>query len=326
MKKFVAVVALFALLTLLLPYAGLLWPGLSPLESPKADDDSAPLADSGSYRILNLSTGQVDTVSTRDFLIGAVCSEMPLTYPQEALKAQIIAAHSYADARKANEAASQSADLKGADFSADPQNHQGYITQKEMISMWGDRYAANYQTAAALVDEVLNLRLLYDGKAALTCYHAISCGNTEYSENVWSQSLPYLVQVDSSFDSTADGFLQTKLFTAQQMQEDLLRGFSGLDLSKDPSTWFGEPVYSAAGYAVSVPVGGAVVTGRDLREKLGLRSSCFVITYENETFTVATKGYGHGVGMSQYGASVLAKQGKTYEQILSYYYPGTQLC
>ena len=133
------------------------------------------------------------------------------------------------------------------------------------------------------------------------------------------------MQVDSSFDSSAEGFLSTKTFTAQEMMSALQRGFSGLDLSGDPSGWFGEPVLSAAGYATSVPVGGAVVTGRDLREKLGLRSACMAISYEDETFTIATKGYGHGVGMSQYGASVLAGQGKTCAEILAYYYPGAVL-
>ena len=199
------------------------------------------------------------------------------------------------------------------------------MTKAEMQAMWKDSFAVNYNTVAALVDEVQPFLLKYEGKPALACYHAISCGNTEFSENVWGQPTPYLVQVDSSFDAGAEGFIGVKTFTAQEMHDALMLGFSGLDLSGAPELWFGTPSYSAAGYALTVPVGGATVSGKDLRERLGLRSSCLVITCENETFTIATKGYGHGVGMSQVGANHLAGEGKTYQQILAYYFPGTSL-
>ena len=124
---------------------------------------------------------------------------------------------------------------------------------------------------------------------------------TEASENVWGTALPYLVAVDSSTDLNADNYLYTVQFTAEQMQQAL----TGLGLLPDPAapaSWFGEAALTSSGYVASLPVCGQSVTGPALRKALGLRSACFTVQYQEGSFLLTTKGYGHGVGLSQWGA------------------------
>ena len=257
----------------------------------------------------------------RDYLIGAAAAEMPLTWPDEALKAQIVAAHSYALYCRDHASAAN-----GSWLSADPARRQGYLTDAVLHSYWGTDYEANYARLSALADAVLSDVLCYDGAAAGTSYFAISNGRTEASENVWGSALPYLVPVDSSTDLSADNYEVTLTLSAAQTGQLLSEG---LGIAADPAApgqWFGETTLTASGYAASLPVCGQTVSGTALRRALGLRSACFTIRYQNGSFLITTKGYGHGVGLSQWGAKALAEQGWTYEAILTHYFPGTQLC
>ena len=157
-----------------------------------------------------------------------------------------------------------------------------------------------------------------------TSYFAISNGMTEASENVWGTALPYLVPVDSSTDRTADNYLYTVQMTPEQLQPLL----AGLNLAPDlsaPESWFGESSLTPSGYVAGITVCGQTVTGPALRKALGLRSACFTVGYQDGSFSFTTKGYGHGVGLSQWGARALAEQGQSAPQILAHYFPGTEL-
>ena len=297
-----------------------------PLSSPEstasAPEISAAYAgDADRFLIQDASTGQVLELSRREYLIGAVAAEMPVSWPDEALKAQIVAAHSYALYCRDHASAAN-----GSWLSADPARRQGYLTDAVLHSYWGTDYEANYARLSALADAVLSDVLCYGGAAAGTSYFAISNGRTEASENVWGSALPYLVPVDSSTDLSADNYEVTLTLSAPQVQQLLS---SGLGISADsaaPERWFGETTLTASGYAASLPVCGQTVSGTALRRALGLRSACFTIRYQDGSFLITTKGYGHGVGLSQWGAKALAEQGWTYEAILAHYFPGTQLC
>ena len=265
------------------------------------------------------STGQAVELPLREYLIGAVAAEMPVSWPDEALKAQAVAAHSYALYRR-----DHSTEENGAWFTADPARRQGCLTDAVLHSYWGTAYAANYARLSALVDAVQTQVLYYGDAPAGTSYFAISNGMTEASENVWGTALPYLVAVDSSTDLNADNYLYTVQFTAEQMQQAL----AGLGLLPDPAApanWFGEAALTPSGYVASLPVCGQSVTGPALRKALGLRSACFTVQYQEGSFLLTTKGYGHGVGLSQWGAKALAEQGQSAEEILAHYFPGTEL-
>ena len=164
-------------------------------------ETTAFTGDAEVFLIEDQSTGEVQQVPRRDYLIGAVAAEMPLSWPDEALKAQAVAAHSYVLYCRDHATAAN-----GAWLSADPARRQGYLTDAVLHSYWGTRYDANYIRLSALVDSVLTQVLCYEGAPAGTSYFAISNGRTEASENVWGASLPYLVAVDSSTDLQADHY------------------------------------------------------------------------------------------------------------------------
>ena len=267
------------------------------------------------------STGQTITLPLREYLIGAVAAEMPVSWPDEALKAQAVAAHSYALYRR-----DHSTEENGAWFTADPVRRQGCLTDAVLHSYWGTAYAANYARLSALVDAVQTQVLYYEDAPAGTSYFAMSNGRTEASEKVWGTALPYLVPVDSSTDLSADNYEVTLTLSAPQVQQLLSSGLGIAADSAAPERWFGETTLTASGYAASLPVCGQTVSGTALRRALGLRSACFNIRYQDGSFLITTKGYGHGVGLSQWGAKALAEQGWTYEAILTHYFPGTQLC
>lgn len=282
-------------------------------------ETAAFTGDAEIFLIEDQSTGEVQQVPRRDYLIGAVAAEMPLSWPDEALKAQAVAAHSYVLYCRDHATAAN-----GAWLSADPARRQGYLTDAVLHSYWGTRYDANHARLSALVDSVLTQVLCYEGAPAGTSYFAISNGRTEASENVWGTALPYLVSVDSSTDLSADHYEYALTLSAQQTAQQL----AALGLTADlaaPEQWFGTPEYTAAGYVAALPVCGQRITGTALRQALGLRSTCFTVRYESGAFCFTTKGYGHGVGLSQWGAKALAEQGQNFADILAHYYPGTSL-
>ena len=266
------------------------------------------------------STGQAVELPLREYLIGAVAAEMPVSWPDEALKAQAVAAHSYALYRR-----DHSTGENGAWFTADPTRRQGCLTDAVLHSYWGTAYAANYARLSALVDAVQTQVLYYGDAPAGTSYFAMSNGRTEASEKVWGTALPYLVPVDSSTDTAADNYEYTLNLSAAQLQQLLAERLGiAADLSQQ-AQWFGTPVLTPSGYVDSLPVCGQTVQGTALRKALGLRSACFTVVCQSGTFSFTTRGYGHGVGMSQWGAKALAEQGADYRAILAHYYPGTEL-
>ena len=297
-------------------------PASSAVSSPAASaqpPSAVPSADAETFLVEDQATGQVLELSRQEYVLGAVAAEMPVSWPDEALKAQAIAAHSYALYCR-----DHAADPAAGWLTADPARRQGYLTDTVLRSYWGTAYEENHARLAALVDAVETQVLYYDNAPAGTSYFAISNGQTEASENVWGSAVPYLVPVDSSTDREADHFTCTVQFSTAQTEE-LLKGL-GLapDLSA-PEGWFGGTALTPSGYVASLPVCGQTITGPALRKALGLRSACFTVQYQNGTFFFTTMGYGHGVGLSQWGAKALAQQGQTAAQILAHYFPGTEL-
>ena len=292
-------------------------PEPAPVSSGSTPD--TPSAEPAVCRFEDTSTGQVVELPIREYVLGAVAAEMPVSWPDEALKAQAVAAHSYALYCRDHSAAEN-----GAWLIADPARRQGCLTEPVLRSYWGTAYEANYARLSALVDAVLEDVLFYDGAPACTSYFAISNGQTEASENVWGSALPYLTPVDSSTDRSADNYEFTLTLSAGQVQQAL----SALGLTADlsaPERWFGTAELTSSGYIRSMPVCGKSISGTALRQALSLRSTCFTVAYQSGNFSFTTRGYGHGVGMSQWGAKAMAGQGSDYTAILAHYYPGTSL-
>lgn len=291
------------------------------LQTPVAQVD-----DSG-FRILDERTGKVFEVSAQDYVRGALAAEMPPTFHPEALKAQAVAAHTYALNLKQTRREAEEPDpaLKGADFTADPADWKTYTTKDLFYERYGTLADAWWKTICDAADAAYPYIMLYDDEPIVAAYHSMSSGTTEDASNVWLGGAPYLVPVDSFGDTLAPDYTTAETFTADQVRQALSEGCPGIALGDDPSSWLTVEERSPSGYVTELSAGDQTISGADLRGMLGLRSSDFSIACDGSSFTFTVNGYGHGVGLSQYGADYMARQGATFDEILTHYYKGAQL-
>ena len=333
MKRHFLQLLLFAFLLTALPLlpALLIRPAAEPApaapvtvtESTFSTTEPPNVENTACYRVLQTATGEITEIPLRDYLIGAVGAEMPASFAPEALKAQVIAAHTYAE-RQCMLAAGRD-ELKGADFSDDPALYQACLTEDEQRERWGTHYDLNHNRIAAAVDAVQGELLYYDDAPIIAAFHAISSGRTESAEHVWGSEIAYLCSVPSDADCSAPDFETSVVLSAEEVREKLLAAHTGLTLGSDPALWFGVPEVTEAGTVLRLQAGDGIFTGQELRSILGLRSAAFTAGYADGQFTFTVHGFGHDVGMSQYGANAMAQEGKSYREILAYYYPGAEL-
>lgn len=277
------------------------------------------------YKVLDVSTGEVMEVDERTYVIGAVCAEMPATFAEDALKAQAVSAHTYAERQRLRERANPTPELCGADFSNDTNKYQGYFTESQALQYYGDNFKTYYEKISSAVDDVLPYVITYNDEPIISAFHSMSSGKTESAENAWGMPVDYLIPVDSSSDTSAPRYIDTVKYEKETLRQLLAEKFSGVILSDDFTSWIRINEVSESGTVLSAMVGDMKVSGNDIREALALRSACFEISFENETLTVTTRGFGHGVGMSQYGANAMANEGKTWREILLHYYPDCEI-
>lgn len=159
----------------------------------------------------------------------------------------------------------------------------------------------------------------------MAAYHSMSSGTTEDASNVWTGSEPYLVPVESFGDTLAPDYETTERFPVQEVAEKLQNAWPDISLGEDPAGWLKVTERSEGGYVTGMTAGDRAIHGKELRSLLGLRSSDFTVACDGASFTFTVRGYGHGVGLSQYGADYLARQGATFDEILAHYYPGATL-
>lgn len=279
-----------------------------------------------SFFVLNESSGKVEEMAAEDFVRGAVAAEMPALFHPEALKAQAVAAYSYAVRQALQQREDPDPALQGADFTADPENLKVCLTETQAREFYGEDFDFYWDKVCNAADQAGRYVLLYGGQPAATAYHAISAGMTEDAANVWpGEKLPYLQAVESEGDKLAAGYETTVTFTARELQNLLLQEMPELELPPDKNRWVVPLEWSPSGYVTLVQVGEQNLTGLELRFLLGLRSSHFTVQQQDGVFTFTVQGYGHGVGLSQNGADYMARQGVTFDEILLHYYPGTML-
>lgn len=267
-------------------------------------------------RVLNKTSGEITEMDVNEYIFGVVAAEMPASYCEEALKAQTVASYTYMLFR-----ANERADLD-YDIIDDSSKDQAFITREEARKKWGDdydKYCEKVEKAMAAVKGYIMVD--DDGMPILAAYHNISSGRTESALTVWGKDYPYLQPVESVGDLTASSYLSEKSFTADELLEKL--GLPETDSS--PSKWISGIKTSESGTVTEISVCGEQFTGAKLRSALGLRSAVFTVNYSGEKFNFRVQGHGHGVGMSQFGANYLARQGYTFVEILSWYYTGCKM-
>jgi stage II sporulation protein D len=276
------------------------------------------------FKVLLTNSGKVVELSEVDYICGAVASEMPASYHNEALKAQAIACYTYAVKTRESQLKNPDDKLKGAHITSDNSTHQGFKTQEELKKQWGEKYDTYYKKIKTAVESVIGRVIVYDGDLITAAYHAICSGQTENASIVWGGEVPYLTSVNSAGDKLSPDYSSTLVLTQDQFIE-MAKSLEGASFEGDPATWISEAKTSDAGTVISYILGGKSFQGSKIREVFSLRSNCFTIEYKNNSFIFDIIGYGHSVGMSQYGADYMARQGSNYTEILTHYYKGTKI-
>lgn len=261
-----------------------------------------------------------ETVETdlRSYLICVTAGEMPAAYEQEALCAQALAAATLV--RRLIKEGNEIEGSDGAVVAADASTNQAYMSEDEMKKRWGDDYEKWHSRIVNAVDTVIDYEIVYDGEPILAAFHAISSGTTENAENVWGKSLPYLTEVDSAGDKLAPNYASSVTVSETELKKAL-----GIESEKTGTELVKDARYTSSGTLTDVEIGGKSFTGAELRKAFSLRSGNIKFEFEDGSVTLSVVGYGHGIGMSQYGADYYARQGYTWREIIAHYYPGTEI-
>ena len=316
MKKILAAAILLGLVLFLIPMGirhdrlndggGRALPQDTPLVLPESGHTLAVLMPDGTIQNTDLNT----------YLWGVVAAEMPASFEQEALKAQAVAARTFALSNTHKE------NHPDADVCTDYACCQAWIDRAQAEAGWGDQAVASANKITAAVAETADELALYDGKPIQAAFHSSSGDTTQNALEVWGYDAPYLVSVSSPEGDEVPDYHSEKVFSPQELKDLVQAAYPEAGFSGDPAGWVGQPVYNSGGTVASISIGGAELTGGQVRSLLSLRSACFAAEYKDGGFTFYVTGFGHGVGMSQYGANAMAAAGSTYTDILQHYYTG----
>ena len=319
MKRHAALAYAVLLLALFLPGLRRGCPAPPAEEAKETRSAAAPVPESAPETVRLLRDGEIYELPLEDYLVGVLAGEMPASFAPEALKAQAVAARTFALYCAAGHKHA------GADVCADAACCQAWLSDARMRQNWGADYAQNLSRLRAAAEQTAGEYLCYEGRPVFAAFHSSSAGATEASGAIWNPR-PYLVSVPSPESAdTVPRYVSRLLCAPLDFRDTLLAAHPEADLSGGPESWLGEIARDESGRVASVTLGGVPVRGTELRTLFSLRSTAFTLTYGAEGFCFTVTGSGHGVGMSQYGAEVMARGGADYREILAHYYPGTSL-
>jgi stage II sporulation protein D len=279
--------------------------------------DSSQLESSVEVAVYRMSQKQIDEIPLERYVVGVVASEMPADFELEALKAQALTARTYIVRQMMSN--DQLGVPEGANVT-DTVTHQVYKSEEDLKKIWKPKdYEWKLRKVQEAVIATKGQILTYDGTPIDSTFFSTSNGFTENSEDYWSNSYPYLRSVESPWDvKESPKFNNQVIMTVSEFEGKL-----GVKIS---SNKIGEIIERTEGNRVAkVNINGKTLSGKDIREKLELKSSDFSWVMKGNQIIISTKGNGHGVGMSQYGANGMAKEGKTYDQIVKHYYQGVTI-
>ena len=273
------------------------------------------------FVILDTESGKTFEINERKFLYGALSYEMPPSFEPEALKAQAVAVYTYFSRLRNVQRSSPDPELKGADFSADLSAGQFYLSEDQLKERWGSSFEQSYKKIKAACDSVYGLVLTdKNGELIDAAYHAISNGSTENAEDVFGIKNEHLSSVASPGDAFAPDYITDVVFSGDEFRDTLKAADNKISFSGKPEDYIKSIDRTAAGTVRSIDICGCTFTGDQIRKAFSLRSAAFEVEYSGSLFTFTVRGYGHGVGLSQYGAQYMAKNGAGYKEILTHYY------
>ncbi|WP_320611475.1 stage II sporulation protein D [Evtepia sp.] len=308
MRKVIVVALILAALIFLLPML------LRQEKSPGEEELTLP--ESG-HTLSILVDGQVQEMDLNEYLWGVVAAEMPASFEQEALKAQAVAARTYALNK-----AGKSRNHPQADLCTDYACCQAWISREKARANWGDKAVAYSNKITKAVAETGTKVILYNGQMIDAVFHSSSSHATKDAVEVWGNSVPYLKSVSSPEGEEVPNFNSEVTMSPQELKDAVLKAYPEAVLEGDPAGWIGETITTPEGGVQTMVIGGVTITGAQARQIFSQRSASFTVALKDGNFVFSVAGFGHGVGMSQYGADAMAKEGKTYQEILSHYYTG----
>lgn len=277
--------------------------------------------DDGIISVMLSENGKVENLDEREYTIGALAAEMDISSHEEALKAQAVACYTYGLYIKDKKLSDE---LNGADITDNSNVHQGYLNEKQRKEKWGDKFAQNEKKAESIVDAVLGKKIVYNGEPIMAAFHNISSGKTESAKTVWGKDVAYLQSVISTGDKLSPQYSTTVALSVDEFKA-YAKKIEGLNLDDNAEKWIGKCEKNDNGLVESIEICSTKIKGSDFRTAFSLKSSNFTASYSSDKFTIKTIGNGHMVGMSQYGADYMARQGADYIEILKHYYTGIDI-
>lgn len=271
---------------------------------------------------------KIEEMKLEDYVVGVVAAEMPALFEEEALKAQAVAARTYAFAKIRSNGGSGCSKHDEADVCTDV-HCQAWISKEDRFKAWGPEQAEElWKRINNAVSETEGLVITYEGELASGIqYHAISGGKTEDSVDVFGTAIPYLTSVDSPGEEEAPSYTSTVTLGIDDFISRIKKLDSGvvIDNSKSLSSQISITELTTGGRVKTIQIGNKSFSGIDIRWAMGLKSANFTVDAGSKSVTFNVKGYGHGLGMSQWGAREMAKAGSTYDEILKHYYQGVEI-
>ena len=281
-----------------------------------------PGSDASRLVRVRMEDGTAATLTLADYLWRVVAAEMPATFEREALRAQAVTARTYTLYQMG---VGTNPNHPEADMCTDIACCQAYLDPDQAAANWGDgasAYAAKITDAVSSTD---GQAIFYEGALIDAVFFSSAAGRTLDAVEVWGGSVPYLTGVESPEGEEVPNYHTTVAVSLEDFRETFLAQYPQADLSGDPSGWFQSLRPTSSGGVNTVEVGGVVVKGSELRSLFGLRSAHFTVTAGAEGVAFSVTGYGHGVGMSQYGANAMARAGASWQEILEHYYTGVTI-
>lgn len=280
--------------------------------------------DSPKINVYNVDENKTEEMDMEEYLYGVVSSEMPSTFDEEALKAQAISARTYVVYKIENNLNSGHEDAAVCTNSA---HCQAYTSYDNLVKIKGKSWIkSDYEKVKKAVDETRGQILTYNDKAILPLYFSTSSGKTENSKDVFSTQYPYLVSVDSPYEEDSPKYVTTYSIDKKKFIKDLKNSYPSIKLSIDKLENQVKIINRTEGGCVkTIQIGNIKLSGIDIRKIFELNSANFTIKNNNNDIEFTVKGYGHGVGMSQWGAQGMAKEGYKYDDILFHYFKGTEI-
>ncbi len=285
----------------------------------KSNDKSK--SSSYTFKIYDKATKKIIAVSDFDFCCGALATEIETNIPNEAIKAQAVAIHTYYSYLRSN----SRAEKKEYDFECNSKIWETYVSKEELKEKWGETFDESYKIISDSVKQVNNAFVLYDDNLCMTKYFKISSGNTNSYKEIYGIDVPYLISIPSPFDTVANNYKIKKDFSADELNNAVKTKFKDYKPNTDINKNISDINKNDYGTVLNLTLGNTKITGKELADLLELRSSTFEVTISNNKYTFTTYGYGENIGMSQFGACKMAEQGNSYIEILQYYYPNTKI-